>query len=31
VIIDGVEYELMRGSDIDRDGMFLEARIKGSK
>jgi len=30
MIFDGVEYELKRGSDADRDGMFLEASIKHS-
>jgi len=28
--IEGVKYELVRGSDIDRDGMFLEASILDS-
>ena len=27
--IDGVHYSFTVGSDVDRDGMFLEATIKG--
>ncbi|WP_273818148.1 hypothetical protein [Providencia rettgeri] len=28
MILDGIEYEFVRGSDIVRDGMFLEIRLK---
>jgi hypothetical protein len=29
VEIDGVHYSFTMGSDVDRDGMFLEATIEG--
>lgn len=30
MIIENTEYEFCRGSDINRDGMYLEASIKNS-
>jgi hypothetical protein len=30
VQIAGIEYEFTRGSDVDRDGMFLEAAVVGA-
>jgi hypothetical protein len=31
VIVNGVEYNIVRGSDVDRDGMYLELSEKASK
>ncbi|MEZ2894440.1 hypothetical protein [Providencia rettgeri] len=27
MVLDGIEYEFVRGSDIVRDGMYLEVRM----
>jgi hypothetical protein len=31
VVVHGVEYTVVRGSDVDRDGMYLELSEKESK
>ena len=31
MVFNGTEYEIVRGSDIDRDGMYLELSEKASR
>lgn len=31
MVVNGIEYTIVRGSDVDRDGMYLELSEKESK
>lgn len=31
MVFNGIEYEIVRGSDVDRDGMYLELSEKVSR